>query len=71
MPCSLEAQSQYKLGFLDKGAPYLDSLKPLGLRGCVVFVMWCDVGVGAREGMHFSQSKNARLLNLVKNKNPN
>ena len=26
--------------------------------------MWCDVGGGAREGMHFSQSKNARLLNF-------
>ena len=29
--------------------------------------MWCDVGGGggggAREGRHFSQSKNARLLN--------
>ena len=40
--------------------------KPLGLRGCVVCVMWCDGGgwVGwAREGVHFSQSKNARLLN--------
>ena len=40
---------------------YLDFLKPLRLSGCVVSVMWCDVGGwgwggnGAREGMHFSQ----------------
>ena len=27
-------------GFWVKG-PYLDSLKPLGLSGCVVCVMWC------------------------------
>ena len=49
--------------FLDKWALYLDSSKPLGLRCCVVCVMRCDVGgfgrvgggVGAHEGMHFSQ----------------
>ena len=56
---ALRCKSQYQLGVLDKGAPCLDSLKPLRLRGCVVCVMWCDVGVGGgggpREGMHFSQ----------------
>ena len=31
-------------GNFGKGAPYSDSLKPLGLRGCVVCLMWCDVG---------------------------
>ena len=61
--------------FLDKWAPYFDSLKPLGLRCSVVCVMWWDVGgAGAKgfrgvgggaacKGMHFSQSKIARLLN--------
>ena len=29
-----------------KWAPYLDSLKPLGLRCIVVRVMWCDWGDG-------------------------
>ena len=37
-------KSQYHLFFLNKCAPYFDSLKPLGLSGCVVCVMWCDVG---------------------------
>ena len=33
----------------------------------VVLYVWCGVmGGGAREGMHFSQSKNARLLNLFR-----
>ena len=51
-----------------------------GARCCVECVMWCDVGAGgpevagrggvgvgagAREGMHVSQSKNARLLNSL------
>ena len=30
----------------------------------VVLYVRCGVMWGAREGMHFSQSKNARLLNL-------
>ena len=40
-------------GFWIKGPPYLDSLKPLGLSGCVVCVMWCDVmwGVGWGGGL--------------------
>ena len=33
-------KSQYQLGVSDKWVPYLDSLKPLGLRCCVVCVMW-------------------------------
>ena len=33
--------------FLNKWAPYFDSLKPLGLRFSVVCVMWCDLGVWA------------------------
>ena len=57
-------ESTYQLGFLDQGAPYFDFLKPLGFRSSVVCVIWCDVGWGgACEGMHFLQSKNARLHN--------
>ena len=33
---------QYQFGVLDKWAPYLDSLEPLGLRCCVGCV-WCVV----------------------------
>ena len=47
-----------------KGNPLkLDAgqLGVLGLSVCVVRVMWCYLG--ACEGMHFSQSKNAHLLN--------
>ena len=42
-----------------------DSLEGLGLKCCVVGVMGVmGVGwVGALEGMHFSQSKNALLFN--------
>ena len=58
------AKVKYQLGFLDKWAPYFDSLKPLGLRCsvvCVMCVMWGgwgprdSMGWGAPEGMHFSQ----------------
>ena len=60
--CNLEAQKS--VFFKDKWAPYLDSLKPLGLRCCVISVIRRDVGGGTGEGKHFSQSKNARLLNF-------
>ena len=43
---------------MDKWASYLDSLKPLELRCCVV------CGGGSHEGMHFSQLKYAQLLNF-------
>ena len=50
---------------LEKLAPYLDSLKPLGLRCCFV----CDVvgwgRMGLVNGMHFSQTKNAVLLKYM------
>ena len=47
--------------FLDKWAPYSDSLKPLLLMCCVA----CGKGGGgAHEGMHFSQSKNSSLFNF-------
>ena len=43
-------KSHYQLGVLDKGATYLDSLNSLGLRCCVVCVLWCDVGGGVAGG---------------------
>ena len=51
--------SHFQLCFLDKWATYLDSLEPLGLRCCFeLCVRWGGVG-------HFSQSKNARLINSI------
>ena len=43
---------------------YLDYLEPLGLRCLVFCVVWCGA-VGLVNGMHFSQSKNALLLNFT------
>ena len=61
------AKVNFSCVFLDKWAPYFDSLMPLGLRCFVVCVMLCDDG-GAHEGMHFSQSKNACLINHISSK---
>ena len=43
------------IGGLDKWAPYLSSLSPLGLRCCVVCVTWCDVGGGQGRGFGWGE----------------
>ena len=66
-PCNPEdlQDCHHQFGDLDKWAFYLDALEPLeplALWCCVVCVVWCG-WVGLVKGMHFSQSKNALLLN--------
>ena len=65
IPEDLQA-CQYQFRGLDKWAPCLDSLEPLGLSCCVVIVIWCDVVrcgvVGLLKACVF-HNKNAFLFN--------
>ena len=64
MPCSPEALKSISVGGFVSRAPLLRFFEALGALGfcCLCDVVCCGGGGGAREGMHFSQSKNARLL---------